>query len=159
LEIRPHPGVEWARQGQVRRLPATYKRPHGTRYLLAAYDVPTQALWGAIYQRQTWTEVLDFLKAVRRRYPDNRWLHVVLDNRGSHKKQAVRQWCATNRVRLVFQPTYSSWLNRIECHFTALKKFALSGRYFKDHAEQNAAIFNYLMYRAALKTIIPSKPC
>ena len=38
----------------------------------------------------------------------------------------------------------------------ALKKFALSGRYFKDHDGQNAAIFNYLTYRAALKKIIPS---
>lgn len=147
MEIRPHPGVAWARHGQVRRLPATYKRLHGTRYLLGAYDVQTQALWGAIYKRQTWTEVLDFLKAVRRRYPDDRWLRVVLDNRGSHKKQEVVDWCANHRMRLVFTPTYSSWLNRIECHFTALKKFALSGRYFPNHKEQNAAIRAYLNYR------------
>ena len=146
MEIRPHPGVDWARHGQVRRLPATYTRTQGTRYLLAAYDVQTQALWGTVYKRQTWNEVLDFLKAVRQCYPDDRWLHVVLDNRGSHKTSEVRQWCAANRMRLVFQPTYSSWLNRIECQFTALKKFALSGRYFKDHAEQNAAIRAYLNY-------------
>lgn len=77
----------------VRRLPATYTRPHGTRYLLAAHDVQTQALWDSIYKRQTWNEVLDFLKAVRRCYPDDRCLHIVLDNRGSHKKPEVVDWC------------------------------------------------------------------
>ena len=147
MEIRPHHGVDWARHGQVRRLPATYKRLHGTRYLLAAYDVRRNDLWGTVYQRQTYRDVLTFLKTVRRRYGRNRMLHIVLDNRGSHKKQEVVDWCAENRVRLVFTPTYSSWLNRIECHFTALKKFALSGRYFKNHHEQNAAIKAYLNYR------------
>jgi transposase len=150
--------VDWARHGQVRRLPATYKRPQGTRYLLAAYEVQTDALWGSIYQRQTWSEVLDFLKTVRRRYAPEITLHIILDNRSSHKKPEVMAWAKAHRVRLVFLPTYSSWLNRIECHFTALRKFALSGRYFKDHPEQNAAIQHYLRYRAALKNNQPSKP-
>jgi len=135
----------------VRRLPATYTRPHGTRYLLAAYEVRADHLWGVSYPRQTWEQVLDFLQAVRRRYPDPVHLHIVLDNRGSHKKQEVRDWCAAHGVRLVFLPTYSSYLNRIESHFTALKKFALSGRYFPDHAAQDAAIQRYLRYRAAIK--------
>jgi transposase len=131
-------------------LPATYKRPHGTRYLLAAYDVRADHLWGVSYPRQTWEQVLNFLQAVRRQYPDAVRLQIVLDNRGSHKTQEVRDWCAEHGVRLVFLPTYSSYLNRIESHFTALKKFALSGRYFPDHAAQDAAIQNYLRYRAAI---------
>jgi transposase len=147
--------VDWARRGQVRRLPATYKRPHGTRYLLAAYDVRQDDLWGTVHERQTYREVLSFLKAVRRRYPRQQTLHIVMDNRGSHKKKEVVDWCAEHRIQLVFTPTYSSWMNRIECHFTALKKFALSGRYFKKHHDQNNAIYNYLNYRR--KSRIPSE--
>lgn len=30
-----------------------------------------------------------------------------------------RRWCAGNDVELKFLPTYSSWLNRIECEFAA----------------------------------------
>jgi transposase len=118
---------------------------------LAAYDVRADHLCGVSYPRQTWEQVLDFLQAVRRQYPHPLRLHIVLDNRGSHKKQEVRDWCAEHGVRWVFWPTYSSYLNRIESRFTALKKFALSGRYFPDHAAQNAAIQNYLRYRATVK--------
>lgn len=33
--------------------------------------------------------------------------------------------CEKNDIELVFLPTNASWLNRIECHFTALRKFAI----------------------------------
>jgi len=147
LEVRPHPGVDWARKTQVRRLPATYTRPHKTRYLLGAYDVRRDDLWGIFRRHQTWTEFLELLKALRRKYPSNERLHLVLDNRKSHDRPAVLDFVQQNNMRLVFLPTYSSWLNRIECHFAALRKFALSGRYFYNHQEQNAAIRAYLNYR------------
>lgn len=147
LEIRPHAGVDWARRKHVRRLPATYTRPHKTRYLLGAYDVGQDDLFGIFRSHQRWGEFVELLAAIRRRYPPDERLHIVLDNRRSHATAEVRAFARQHNLRLVFIPTYSSWLNRIECHFTALKKFALSGRYFENHRAQNAAIRAYLNYR------------
>jgi transposase len=131
----------------VPRLPATYTRPHGTRYLLSAYDLHADQLWGWQRPNQRWGQVLAFLKGVRRRYPPQVRLFIILDNRRSHAKQEVLDWVQTHNMRLLFTPTYCSWLNPIECHFTALKKFALSGRYFADHQAQGKAIQDYLRYR------------
>ncbi|WP_211300425.1 hypothetical protein [Nocardia fluminea] len=52
-----------------------------------------------------------------------------------------------NAVELVFVPTYSSWLNRIECEFAALRYFALNGTDHRSHAEQDAAIGDYIRWR------------
>jgi transposase len=71
----------------------------------------------------------------------------VLDNRSAHTTPAILEWVRHNKVTLVLTPTYASFLNRIECQFTPLKKFALSGCYHRNHAAQFAAIFRYLLYR------------
>ncbi len=139
--------MELAPRQKVRRLPATYTRPHKTRYLLGAYDVRQDHLFGIFRRHQTWREFLELLQDIRRRYPRDERLQIVLDNRRSHACPPVLDFVRQNNMRLVFTPTYSSWLNRIECHFTAIKKYALAGRYFANHRQQNAAIRSYLHYR------------
>jgi transposase len=147
LEIRPHHGVDWARQKKVRRLPATYTRHQGVNYFFGAYDVNRDHLWGRSYGHQTQEEVLDFYQAIRRRYPSDRHLYIVLDNRRAHTTPMLLDWLAKNNMTLVPTPTYASYLNRIECQFTPIRKFALSGRYFANHDEQNTAIQDYVHYR------------
>jgi transposase len=73
-------------------------------------------------------------------------LHIVLDNFKPHLKAEVLAWASRNNVRLVFTPTNASWLNRIECHFTALKKFALDNSDYTSHEDQFAAIESYLRW-------------
>jgi len=41
-------------------------------------------------------------------------------------------------------PTNASFLNRIECHFTALRYFALNGTDHQSHEEQNSMIRRYI---------------
>jgi transposase len=50
-------------------------------------------------------------------------------------------------IKFYFTPSNSSWLNRIECQFTALKKFALENSDYRSHEEQAAAIESYLAWR------------
>lgn len=117
------------------------------RHFLALYDFETDRLYGQFTRRKTWVEFLAFLKWVRRRYAREQLLHVVLDNYGPHLKTEVRRWAATHNIRFYFTPTQASWLNRIECHFTALKKFALNTSDFKSHEEQQGSIQDYLAWR------------
>jgi hypothetical protein len=41
-------------------------------------------------------------------------------------------------AELAYVPTNASYLNRIECHFTALRHFALNGTDCQSHEEQNS---------------------
>ncbi|MFG3618930.1 transposase [Nocardia sp. NPDC047654] len=72
---------------------------------------------------------------------------MICDNYSVHKRAEVRAWCAANAVELVFLPTYSSWLNRIECEFAALRYFALGGTDHRSHIEQDTAIGDYIRWR------------
>jgi transposase len=147
MNLQPRHGQCYARDGRVQRLRATYKRHGGVRHFLAFYDMETDRLYGQFTWHKTWVEFLGFLKWVRRRYPSTQVLHMVLDNYGPHLKAEVRAWAATHRVRFYFTPTEASWLNRIESHFTALKKFALDTSDHRSHEEQQQAIEDYLSWR------------
>jgi transposase len=80
-------------------------------------------------------------------------LHLVMDSYGTHVSQDVAAWARTHNVRLYFTPANASWLNRIECHFGPLKKFALNRSDHRTHAEQEAAIMSYLTWRNRRRTI------
>lgn len=104
-------------------------------------------LWGLPYEHQTQGEVLDFLMQLRQRYPEDQRLYVVLDNRSAHTTLAIVDWVRRHKKSLVLTPTYRSFLNRINCQFTALKTFTLGGAYHLNHAAQFAAILRYVIYR------------
>lgn len=157
LNVQPRHGHCHARDGRVKRLRATYKRTKGVRHFLAFYDMETDRLYGRFTHRKTWVEFLAFLKWVRRRYPASQVLHMVLDNYGPHKKAEVRAWAATHGVRFYYTPTDASWLNRIECHFAALKEFALNSSDYRNHEEQQEAIEDYLNWRNR-KRLIAKRP-
>jgi hypothetical protein len=59
-----------------------------------------------------------------------------MDNYGPQKRPEVRAWCVAHNVELVFLPTNASWLNWIECEFTALRYFALNGTDHRSHTER-----------------------
>ncbi|MET7970949.1 hypothetical protein [Micromonospora sp. NPDC005305] len=43
---------------------------------------------------------------------------------------------AANNAEFAYTPTNSSWLNRVEAQFTALRYFALDGTDHASHTEQ-----------------------
>ncbi len=46
-----------------------------------------------------------------------------------------------------YPPTNSSWLNRIEAQFTALRYFAFDGTDHAGHKEQGSMIRHYILWR------------
>lgn len=71
LNLQPHPGKQWAAvsgagknsdRSPRRRRRATYKRPHGVRHLLAAYDLSKGRLYGHIKNRKSRAEFLSFCR-------------------------------------------------------------------------------------------------
>lgn len=146
LNLQPRAGRGWFGRGEPKRLRATYNRLLGVRHMFGALDLATGQLYYRIRDRKRWTEFLAFVKSLRTRWPAGK-LYLICDNYSVHKRREVREWCAANDIELVFLPTYSSWLNRIECEFTALRYFALNGTDHRSHDEQDAAIGTYLRWR------------
>jgi hypothetical protein len=74
---------------------------------------------------------LSFCKYLRTLYPPDVRIGIVLDNFSPHlsttKDHQVGQWAEANNVELAYVRTDASWLHRIECHFAALRYFALDG--------------------------------
>lgn len=153
LNLQPRHGLCWARDGKVDRLRATYHRHGGIRHFLGVYDLETDRLFGRFVACKDWRAWLAFLKWVRRRYPSRQTLHIVLDNYKTHLKTEVVAWANAHNICFYFTPTNASWLNRIECHFTALRKFALDNSDFHSHEEQQEAIETYLSWRNRRRSI------
>lgn len=148
LNLQPRGGKCIVGLGKgVQRYRATYHRCGGVRHMFGAYDMKTDRLFGIFTRKKNWVEFLNFLRWLRRRYRNAGIIYIVLDNAGYHRKDEVRAWAAEHRIRFYFTPSNASWLNRIECHFTALRKFALDNSDFRRHEEQQEAIEQYLAWR------------
>ena len=147
MELRPTHGHTWNKAGHPSRLRATYNRHHGVRHYLSAYDLRADKLVMRCYQRKRWREFLSFLKIIRKRYASSVRLYVVLDNFSPHKRKEVLQWADSNKVTLVYTPTYSSWLNRIEPLFAGVRYFVLNNSDYRSHDEVRKAINAYVAWR------------
>ena len=118
-------------------------RRHGTTTLFAAFDIATGQVLAGHYTRRRRREFLDFMNEIVAAYP-NRQLHVVLDNLNTHKPKEDRWLKLHPQVHLHFTPTYSSWLNQVECWFSILSKQALSGVSFTSPQQLREAIDKFV---------------
>jgi len=154
LNLQPRHGTCLAGQGKrVERLRATYHRFGGVRHFFAAYDVETDRLVGVFAKSKKRVEYLRFLKWLRRRYRRQEVLHIVVDNYTTHLRCDVLAWAKRHNVRFYFTPTNASWLNRIECELTSLKKFTLANSDYATHEEMQHAIELYLSWRNRTREI------
>ncbi|MGC4982406.1 IS630 family transposase [Streptomyces sp. DT193] len=160
LNLQPHPGRQWTEHGGRHKDPdreprprrrATYTRPHGVRHLFATYGLGKDKLYGHIKPRKNRTRFLEFCRYLRSLHPPKIRIAIVLDNFSPHlttkKDTRVGDWAKADNVEFAYTPTNSSWLNRIEAHFTALRYFALDGTDHASHKEQGSMIRRYIIWR------------
>ena len=119
-----------------------YKR-HGTTTLFAALEITTGQVKTAHYHRRRRREFLEFMNDLVAEHP-NREIHVVLDNLNTHKPKHDRWLKRHPHVRLHFTPTYSSWLNQVECWFSILSRQALRGASFTSPRQLRQAIDDFV---------------
>lgn len=99
-----------------------YKR-HGTTSLFAALDVATGKVISQLKRRHRSAEFLQFLGVIDAAVPADHDVHLIMDNYGTHKTDAVRAWFAARpRYHVHFTPTSASWLNLVERFFSTLSE-------------------------------------
>jgi transposase len=147
LNLLPRHGKHYAQTGHVDRHRATYSRKGGVRHMYGVYDLERDTLRGRFVKRKNRRTFLAFLKWLRGQYRSSEVLHIVLDNATFHNRPEVLEYAAGNRIKFYFTPTSASWLNRIESHFAALKKFTLDNTDYRTHIDMQKAIHSYLRWR------------
>lgn len=110
----------------VRAMKSTYKR-HGTLNLFAALEVGTGQVRTKFTEYKKREDFRAFLDGVLAGQPQDKEIHVILDNYSPHKRND--DWLAKfeGRVRFHFTPASASWLNQIEIVFSLLQRKALNG--------------------------------
>jgi transposase len=123
----------------VRALKSTYKR-HGTLNLFAALEVGTGQVRTKFTDYKKREDFLSFLDGIMADQPQDKEIHVILDNYCTHKRN--HDWLAKfeGRVQFHFTPTSASWLNQIEIVFSLLQRKTLNGASFKTKDELRKAI-------------------
>jgi transposase len=113
---------------------------YGTTTLFAALDVETGKVIGKLKRRHRSTEFISFLLRIDAQVLANLYVHLILDNYGTHKTDKVRQWLLRHpRFHCHFTPTYSSWINLVERFFATLTEQQLRrGTHRSVHALENA---------------------
>jgi transposase len=160
LNLQPRPGRQWAAvSGKGKepgreprpRMRATYTRTEGVRHLFAANELGEDRLSGHVKPRKTRGRFLEFCRYLRTLYPQQVRIAIICDNFSPHLTTArdgrVGAWASANNVEIAYTPASSSWLNRIEAQFTALRYFALDGTDHPSHKEQASMIRRYIIWR------------
>jgi transposase len=140
---RSQPGLP-LKPGKCATMTHDYKR-NGTTTLFAALDVLEGTVRARCMQRHRHQEFIRFLNTIEADVPAGRIIHVVLDNYAAHKHPKVRAWLARHpRWVFHFTPTSASWLNAVECFFSALTRRRIRRGVFCSIVDLQAAIHRYI---------------
>lgn len=107
---------------KVERSTFEYKR-NGVTSLFAAFNTETGEVTGDCRDSHTQYDFINFLNRLDREYGREKEIHMILDNFSAHKTAAVEEWKEAHpNWKFHFTPTYSSWLNQVECWFSIISR-------------------------------------
>src|SRR5207237_533673 len=142
---RTQPGLPW-KKGRCGTMTHDYKR-NGTTTLFAGMNIADGSLISTFMPTHNHQDWIRFLKLIHKQTPQDKDVHLILDNYSAHKAPKVRAWLAKHpRFHLHFTPTSSSWLNLVERWFRELTTRRLKRGSFASVADLIAAIEDYIAH-------------
>jgi transposase len=115
IHLNPKIGLDWQGHGQQKEVLTPGKNLK--RYLAGALDVRSGVIIWVEGERKTSYLFLDLLDALRKKYPQARRLHLILDNYRIHDSTIVHaalNGYLAGKVELHFLPPYCPAHNKIE---------------------------------------------
>lgn len=120
--------------GQPRKEHYAYEK-HGSCALLAAIEPLTGKRLAQVHERRTKREYTLFCQALAAAYPNATKIRLVQDNLNTHNASAFYEhlpaeeaFALAQRFEFYYTPKGASWLNMIECEFSALARACLHQR-------------------------------
>ena len=140
---RTQPGLPM-KKGRCGTMTHDYKR-NGTATLFAALDALQGQVISMCDDRHRHQEWLKFLRAIDNIVPQDKQIHMIVDNYATHKHPRVQRWLDRHpRFHMHFTPTGCSWLNMVERFFRDLTENRLRRGVFRSVEELITAIFDYI---------------
>ena len=100
---------------------------------------------GKCFPRHRAREFRKFLDLVEANVPADLDIHIVMDNYGTHKTKAIRDWFAKRpRWQAHFTPTSASWLNQVERWFGLLTDKQIRRGVHRSTKELERTILDYI---------------
>lgn len=122
------------RKGRVKKQHYAYEKL-GSCALLAAIEPLTGKRLGQVHKRRTKREFTLFCQALAAAYPQATKIRLVLDNLNTHDTSSFYQhlsadkaFALAERFEFHYTPKGASWLNMIECEFSAISRQCLNRR-------------------------------
>src|SRR5207245_5586018 len=123
---------------------ADYQRP-GTTTLFAGMNIADGSIISTFMPTHNHQDWIRFLKLIQKQTPQDKDVHLVLDNYSAHKTPEVLQWLARHRrFHLHFTPTSSSWCNPVERFFRNLTEKCVRRGVFHSVEELQQSIQGYI---------------
>ncbi len=146
LGVRSYPAGQWSKAGKRPKIAPDYGGHDLKLWVLGALEPATGVVLTATDTRRTRHEFITFLDQVTLFWPEGE-LVLIMDNLAVHRTLDVQLWAVVHqRVRFLFQPTYSPWLNLIEPWWQTLRRLALKGRSFTQTDQMASAIAQGTQY-------------
>ena len=147
VSLRPTPGAGWARKGRPERQRADYNRRAGIRYVFGAYDVHADRL--RVRLRPNAPAATCSASCARSGSPTRPGGGSTGSRTTCRPTGCPRSASSppANRIELVPTPTYASYLNPVECHFSALTQFVVANADYLDWDAFGYALANHVRYR------------
>lgn len=119
--------------GERAKVTPDYDR-RGSVWVYGALEPSTGEVFTQMHEHRDSACFGAFLDALELQWPTGE-IMIILDNLSTHRTQDILLWLhAHPRVRFLFLPTYSPWLNLIEPWWKTLRSLALKGRSFENPA-------------------------
>jgi len=147
VSLRPTAGAGWAPKRRPERQRADYNRRQGTRYVFGALDVHADRLRTRLRPRRRGSDNLAFMTQIRSSYPARQRIYWIQDNLSANWTLDIRKYAANNNIELVATPTYASYLNPVECHFSAISQFVVCNADYLDWDAFAFALARHITYR------------
>ncbi|MCB9129071.1 MAG: transposase [Ardenticatenales bacterium] len=163
------------RPGQIEKREFEYKR-HGTQALIASFDVTTGTVFGTVGDSRTEADFAAHLEQLLSRDPQGEWVIILDQLNTHKSEAAVRlvdHYCdlqlelgvkgksgilqsmasraqfleePTHRIRFIYTPKHSSWLNQVEIWFSILVRRLLKRASFDSSAALRERILDFIDY-------------
>ncbi len=139
---RTQPGLPW-KKGRYGTMTHDYKR-HGTTTLFAGMNMADGSIISTFMPTHNHQDWIRFLKLIQKQTPQDKDVHLVLDNYSAHKTPEVLRWLTRHRFHLHFTPTSSSWCNPVERFFRNLTEKCVRRGVFHSVEELQQSIQGYI---------------
>lgn len=123
----------WIRKGEDKLIASTASR---TRVNLAgAIQLKDLTTITQSFETINAENMMGFFKKIKDTFPYAPRIHIILDQSGYHRSQALRTFAEQNGIELHFLPPYSPNLNPIERLWKVMNEYARNNRYFTTPEE------------------------